>query len=71
MERCIKSIKGELGSLASYQDIDELYYGAANAIAYYNNDRIHTVLKTSLRDYARSLQKSKSRMDKLFDKKVA
>lgn len=30
MERCIKSIKEELGPLASYQDIDELYIGVTN-----------------------------------------
>ena len=61
MERCIKSIKEELGPLASYQDINELYFGVANAVAYYNNERIHTVLKMSPRDYAKSLQKNKSR----------
>ena len=55
MERCIKSVKEELGSLASYQDIDDLYIGVASAIAYYNNDRIHTVLKMSPRAYAKTL----------------
>ena len=63
MERCIKSIKEELGPLATYQDIDELYFGIANTIAYYNNERIHTTLKMSPRAYAKSLQKPKSRLE--------
>lgn len=56
MERCIKSVKEEIGSLANYKDIDELYTGVANAIAYYNNDRIHTALKMSPRAYAKTLK---------------
>ena len=68
MERCIKSIKEELGSLANYQNIDELYIGIANAIAYYNNERIHTSLKMSPRDYAKSLNKPKSRVYAVFGK---
>ena len=68
MERCIKSIKEELGSLANYQNIDELYIGIANAIAYYNNGRIHTSLKLSPRDYAKSLSKPKSRVYAVFGK---
>lgn len=71
MERCIKTIKEELGPLANYRDIDELYFGLVNTIAYYNNDRIHTALKMSPRNYARSLQKNMSRMEGLFAKKVA
>ena len=71
MERCIKSIKEELGPLASYHNIDELYFGIANAVAYYNNERIHTALKMSPRDYAKSLDKSKFRMDKVFVKEGA
>lgn len=71
MKRCVKSVKEELGPLASYQDIDELYFGVANAVAYYNNDRIHLSLKKSPRDYARSLQKHKPRMYKLFAKEGA
>ena len=67
MERCIKSIKEELGSLAAYQDIDELYVGVASAISYYNNERIHLALKTTPAAYAAGL---KSR-DRLFAKKVA
>ena len=50
---------------------DGLYFGVANAVAYYNNDRIHTALKMSPRDYAKSLQKPKPIMDRLFAKKVA
>ena len=71
MERCIKSIKEELGPLANYQDIDELYFGVANAIAYYNNERIHTALKMSPRAYAKSLRQSRWRMEAVFGKKVA
>ena len=55
MERCIKSVKEELGTLAQYQDIDELYVGVTNAIAYYNNERIHLSLKMSPRAYAKAL----------------
>lgn len=67
MERCIKSIKEELGSLAAYQDLDELYGGIANAISYYNNERIHLALRTTPAAYAAGL---KGR-DRLFAKKVA
>lgn len=56
MERCIKSLKEELGSLATYQTIDELYVGITNTISYYNNDRIHTSLKMSPAAYAASLK---------------
>ncbi len=38
---------------------------------YYNNERIHTALKMSPRDYAKSLDKSKFRMDKVFVKEGA
>jgi transposase InsO family protein len=56
MERCIKSIKEELGNLAAYRNIDELYFGVASAIAYYNNDRIHLALKTTPTAYAAGLR---------------
>lgn len=68
MERCIKSIKEELGSLANYQNIDELYIGIANAVHYYNNIRIHTALAMPPRDYAKSLNKPKSRVYAVFGK---
>ena len=71
MERCIKSMKEELGSLASYRDIDELYIGVANAVAYYNNDRIHTALKMSPAAYAASLKPRLKRQGLVFGKKVA
>jgi transposase InsO family protein len=71
MERCIKSIKEELGSLAQYQDIDELYVGVANAISYYNNDRIHLSLKMSPAAYAASLMKTRKSLRLVFGKKVA
>lgn len=64
MERCIKSLKDEVGSLAAYQDIDELYVGIANAIAYYNTKRIHLALKTTPAAYAAGLK----RRDKMFVK---
>ena len=53
VERCIKSVKEELGPLARYQDITGLYIGITNAVAYYNNDRIHTSLKMTPRAYAK------------------
>lgn len=75
MERCIKSVKEELGPLSSYRDIDELYVGIANAIHYYNHDRIHTALKMSPVAYAASLKpKLKTRLKRrglVFGKKVA
>lgn len=71
MERCIKSVKEELGPLAGYQDIDELYVGVTNAIAYYNNDRIHLSLKMSPRAYAKSLGRHQRRPRRVFGKVVA
>ena len=71
MERCIKSIKEELGPLTSYQDIDELYVGVTNAIAYYNNDRIHMALKMPPRAYAKLLRKPSKILNEVFAKKVA
>lgn len=75
MERCIKSIKEELGPLANYRDIDELYVGVANAIHYYNHKRIHTALKMSPVAYATRLKpKPKFKLKRrglVFGKKVA
>lgn len=71
MERCIKSVKEELGPLASYQDIDELYIGVANAISYYNTKRIHTALKMSPAAYAASLMRPRKSLRVVFGKKVA
>lgn len=68
MERCIKSVKEELGPLANYRDIDELYVGVINAIAYYNNDRIHLSLKMSPRAYAKSLGRHEKRTRRVFGK---
>ena len=68
MERCIKSVKEELGSLANYRDIDELYVGVINAIAYYNNERIHLSLKMSPRAYAKSLGRHEKRTRRVFGK---
>jgi transposase InsO family protein len=71
MERCIKSIKEELGPLVSYQNIDELYAGVANAIHYYNNCRIHLALKMTPKAYAKSLRPNHWRMEAVFGKKGA
>lgn len=71
MERCIKSVKEELGSLAAYQDIDELYVGVTSAVAYYNNDRIHLSLRMSPRAYAKTLRKPPKILNAVFGKKVA
>lgn len=71
MERGIKSIKEELGPLANYCDVDELYIGVANAISYYNNDRIHLSLRMSPAAYAASLMKPRKNLRSVFGKKVA
>lgn len=71
MERCIKSVKEEIGPLANYQDIDELYVGITNAIAYYNNQRIHTTLKMPPRAYAKMLGQCRELPRKVFGKVVA
>lgn len=68
MERCIKSVKEELGPLANYHDIDELYIGVTNAIAYYNNERIHTTLKMPPRAYAKTLRKHRLFPRRVFGK---
>jgi transposase InsO family protein len=68
MERCIKTVKEELGPLAKFQTIDSLYIGIANAIAYYNNERIHTALRMSPRTYAKTLRKTKKRLNRVFAK---
>jgi putative transposase len=67
MERCIKSIKEELGSLSEYGDIAELYVGVAHAIEYYNNERIHLSLKMSPAAYAAGLK----RRDRVFGERGA
>jgi transposase InsO family protein len=71
MERCIKSIKEELGSLSNYNDIAELYVGVAHAIDYYNNDRIHTALKMPPRSYAQTLRQPTRFRELVFGKKGA
>ena len=68
MERTIKSIKEELGPLAQYTDVDELYIGIANAISYYNNDRIHTALGMSPRAYAKATKPPKKSLRSVFAK---
>ena len=71
MERCIKSVKEELGPLAKYQDIAELYLGVARAIDYYNTERIHTTLKMSPRTYAKTLRKPPKILNAVFGRKGA
>lgn len=68
MERCVQSIKDELGPLVQYQDLDELYAGIAHAIAYYNNERIHTALKMSPRAYAKTLGRHQIKPREVFVK---
>lgn len=68
MKRCIKSVKEELGLLAKFQNIDSLYIGVANAIAYYNNERIHTALKMSPRAYAQTIRKPKRLLNRVSGK---
>lgn len=71
MERCIESIKDELGPLANYQDVDELYVGVSGAISYYNNERIHLSLKMSPAAYAASLMRPRKSLRLVFGKKGA
>jgi transposase InsO family protein len=68
MERCIKSVKEELGPLANYHDIDELYVGVTDAISYYNNERIHLSLKMPPRAYAETLGRHQKRPRRVFGK---
>lgn len=46
-ESFYSGFKLELGQTNHYQHIGELYEAIAKTIGYYNNDRIHSVLKTS------------------------
>jgi transposase InsO family protein len=71
MERCIKSIKEELGPLAQFASTDELYIGVTNAIAYYNTQRIHTALKMPPSDYAKRLRNPRKRSRMVFGKRGA
>ena len=71
MERCIKSVKEELGVLTKYADITQLYIGIANAISYYNNDRIHTSLKMSPAAYAARFKPKPKHRGLVFAKKEA
>lgn len=71
MEGCIKSIKGELGSLHGYQDMTELYLGLSKAIDYYNTKHIHTALKMAPRAYAKTLHQRPRILNAVFGKRVA
>lgn len=68
MERCIESVKDELGPLGRYQDLDELYVGVINAIVYYNNERIHTALKMPPKAYANTLNRPRKQLNAVFVK---
>ena len=68
MERCIESVKDELGPLGRYQDLDELYVGIINAIVYYNNERIHTALKMPPKAYANTLNRPRKQLNAVFVK---
>jgi putative transposase len=55
MERFFGSFKPELGRLAQYQDLGQLYEAIALTVHYYNHDRIHLALRMSPAAYAASL----------------
>ena len=65
MERFFGSFKPELGKLAQYRDIGELYEAIALTVHYYNTDRIHTALKMSPAAYAASLMPATLERDKV------
>lgn len=67
MERWFSTFKTELGSLVRFSDLAEVHEAIALQIHYYNTKRIHTALKTTLEDYANSLNESRG---KLFAEKV-
>lgn len=71
MERCIKTVKEELGPLGKFQDITMLYIGVANAVSYYNDERIHTSLRMAPRAYAKTLRQRPRILNAVFGKKVA
>ena len=71
MERFFGSFKPELGSLANYQDIAELYEAIALTVHYYNHDRIHLALKMSPAAYAASLIPATPERDRVSGKSGA
>ncbi len=68
MERFFGSFKPELGILAQYHDIAELYEAITLTVHYYNTERIHTALKMSPAAYAASLTPVTSERDKVSEK---
>jgi transposase InsO family protein len=64
-ERFYGTLKDELGAVARFQDLAELYEGIAMTIYYYNHKRIHTALKMSPAAYATNLKQR----DKVFAKR--
>ena len=65
MERFFGSFKPELGRLANYQDLGQLYEAIALTVHYYNHDRIHLALKMSPAAYAASLMPATLERDKV------
>ena len=68
MERFFGSFKPELGRLANYQDLGQLYEAIALTVHYYNHDRIHLALKMSPAAYAASLMPATLERDKVAEK---
>jgi transposase InsO family protein len=61
MESWFGKFKQELGPLAQYEDIGQLYEAIAGHIYFYNYERIHTVLGMSPEAHARKLAHTKSK----------
>lgn len=59
-----------LGSLLA-EFITGLYISEANAVTYYNNERIHTSHKMAPRAYAKTLRQRPKILSTVFGKKVA
>jgi len=68
MERFFGSFKPELGKLAQYQDLGQLYEAIALTVHYYNYDRIHLALKMSPAAYAASLIPATPERDRVSGK---
>ena len=71
MERFFGSFKPELGQLAQYQDLGQLYEAIALTAHYYNHDRIHLALKMSPAAYAASLIPATPERDEVSGKSRA
>lgn len=71
MERFFGSFKPELGKLAQYKDVAQLYEAIALTVHYYNYDRIHTALQMSPAAYAASLTPATLGSERVSGKVVA